>query len=197
MSEREHSWRGTLPIFLMNLRRFLSSQFVFRSPHSLYTYFLLNPLHLSTMSSKQDWEQLFKDDKFVDKYKTAERLTGQFAQALISQSGLLADSITNPGKPLVVFDNACGTGVVSSILNQQLHDTAKGNWKLTCGDISEGMLEYTRRRMERENWQNAEVKTLDAQALDLPSGHFTHVITAFGKISKPSTRGLGLLLTRQ
>lgn len=133
------------------------------------------------MSLKQDWEQLFKDDKFVSNYKTGERLTGQFVQALISQSGLVADSTINPDKPLLVFDNACGTGVVSSILDQQLHDTAKSNWKVTCGDISEGMLEYTRCRMERENWQNAEVKTLDAQALQLPSAHFTHVITAFGK----------------
>lgn len=145
------------------------------------------------MASHQDWEKLFKDNKFVANYKTGEKVTGQFAQALINQSGLIVESKASPDKPLVVLDNACGSGIVSSILHQQLHDSVKNNWKLTCGDISEGMLEYTRRRMERENWQNTEVKTVDAQDTQLPSAHYTHVFTAFGEF--PSDRVSGRILT--
>lgn len=133
------------------------------------------------MASDQEWEKLFKDNKFVKNYKTGERVTGQFAQALIDQSGLILESRNNPGRPLVVLDNACGTGIVSSLLHQQLNDKTKSNWKLTCGDISEGMLEYTKLRMEKEMWQNAETKIVDAQDTQLPDAHYTHVFTAFGE----------------
>lgn len=135
------------------------------------------------MASQQGWATLFKDDKFVDNYKTGEKVTGQFAQTLIDQSGLIADANANPEKSLVVLDNACGTGIVSGLLHHQLNDKAKRNWKLTCGDISEGMLEYTRRRVRREGWENTETKIVDAQDTGLPNAHYTHVFTAFGSIS--------------
>jgi ubiquinone/menaquinone biosynthesis C-methylase UbiE len=137
------------------------------------------------MASKQEWQSLFKEDKFVNNYKTGERVTGQFAQSLIDQSGLVTDADANPEKSLVVFDNACGTGVVSSLLHQQLNEKVKRNMQLTCGDISEGMLAYTRSRLQREGWQNTEVKIVDAQETGLPSAHYTHAVTAFGKALAP------------
>lgn len=133
------------------------------------------------MASEQDWEKLFKEDKFVKNYKTGERVTGQFAQALIDQSGLILESQVTKDRHLVVLDNACGTGIVSSLLHHQLDDKVKSNWKLTCGDISEGMIEYTKLRMEKEKWQNAEIKLVDAQATHLPDAHYTYVFTAFGE----------------
>ena len=132
------------------------------------------------MASAQDWDTLFRDDAFIKNYKTGEKVTGQFAEALIRQSDVLSRTELTPNKPIVVLDNACGTGVVSSILNHKLNDEVKQSWKLTCGDISEGMLEYTRRRISREAWPNADVKQLDAQEMGLPTAHFTHVFTAFG-----------------
>lgn len=135
------------------------------------------------MAAEQNWEAFFKDDKFVNNYKTGENITGQFAYSLLEQSGLLNTVNINQGKPLVIFDNACGTGIVSSILHGNLDDAIKSNWKLTCGDISPGMVEYTRRRMAEEGWQNAEVKIVDAQDTKLPSDYFTHAVTAFGKWS--------------
>lgn len=78
-------------------------------------------------SHARDWEVIFKEDKFVNQYKTGEHITGQFAKLLIDQSGLVANSKANPDKPLVVLDNACGTGVVSSILQEELDDQAKSN----------------------------------------------------------------------
>lgn len=142
------------------------------------------------MASKKELESMFNDDKFVKNYKTGEKVTGQFAQSLIDQSGMVMDANANPEKPLVVLDNACGTGVVSSLLHQQLNEKVQENWHLTCGDISEAMLEYTRGRLQREGWQNTEVKIVDAQETGLPSAHYTHVITAFGKLLSPPILGL-------
>ena len=62
------------------------------------------------MAAEQNWEAFFKDNKFVNNYKTGENITGQFAYSLLEQSGLLNTVNINQGKPLVVFDNACGTG---------------------------------------------------------------------------------------
>lgn len=135
------------------------------------------------MTLGKDWEKLFKDGKFVKNYQTGEKVTGQFVQALIDQSGLILDSKTNQDHHLVVLDNACGTGIVSRLLHQQLDDKTTKNWKLTCGDISEGMLEYTRLRAETEQWSNTETKIVDAQATQLPDAHYTHVFTAFGESS--------------
>ena len=136
----------------------------------------------STMASQaKDWETFFKENKFVNQYKTGEDITGQFAKLLIDQTGLVANSKVNPDKPLVVLDNACGTGIVSSILQQELDDQIKSNLKLTCGDLSPGMLDYVKHRISQENWQNVEVKTVDVQDSGLPSSHFTHVIASFGE----------------
>ncbi|KAJ5215723.1 uncharacterized protein N7498_002130 [Penicillium cinerascens] len=139
------------------------------------------------MTSKKDLDCIFNEDKFVRNYKTGEKVTGQFAQSLIEQSGLVKDANANPEKPLVVLDNACGAGVVSSLLHQQLNEKVKENWRLTCGDISEAMLEYTRGRLQREGWQNAEVKVVDAQETGLPSAHYTHAITAFAYMALPKS----------
>lgn len=132
------------------------------------------------MTSQQTWDTIFKDDNYVQKYTIGEKITGQYAQALVDQSRLVADSRANAGQ-WVVLDNACGTGIISSTLNASLDNEVKRGWKLTCGDTSEGMLEHTRRRMKQEGWPNAEVKTVDARDNGLPSAHYTHAFTAFGK----------------
>ncbi|KAJ5105599.1 hypothetical protein NUU61_002946 [Penicillium alfredii] len=139
------------------------------------------------MSPNQEWENIFKGNAFVNQYQTGERVTGTFARPLIEQSRLIDYTKSNPDKPLVVLDNACGTGVVSSILHHELDDSVKRNWRLTCGDISEGMLEWTRHRMQEEDWQNAETKTVDMLKTGLPNAHFTHVFTAFAYMTLPDS----------
>ncbi|KAJ5907606.1 hypothetical protein N7495_000288 [Penicillium taxi] len=133
----------------------------------------------------QNWDTLFKSDSFVNQYKTGGKITGQYALSLIEQSNIIANSKLNPNQPLVVLDNACGTGVVSSILHHELGDKVKKNWKLTCGDISPGMIESTRRRAEEEQWSNATTQVLDAQKMSLPTAHFTHAFTAFAFMAMP------------
>lgn len=133
------------------------------------------------MPAVQDLEALFKEEKFIDNYKIGEKVTGLFAKDLLDQTQLVTDANANPAKPLVVLDNACGTGIVSSLLQKELGEQVKHNLALTCGDISGGMLEYTQRRMKNEAWVNAKTEIVDAQDSKLPTAHFTHSITAFGE----------------
>jgi ubiquinone/menaquinone biosynthesis C-methylase UbiE len=132
---------------------------------------------------ESDLKKLFEDDNMVKNYKIGEKVTGQFAQSLLEQSSMIEDANATPEKPLVVLDNACGTGVVSSLLIQQLNEDVKKNWQLTCGDLSKSMLDFARRRLQREGCQNAIIKVVDAQDTGLPSAHYTHAITAFGKLT--------------
>ncbi|KAF7712397.1 Methyltransferase [Penicillium ucsense] len=131
-------------------------------------------------SHAKSWEKIFKDDQFVKQYKTGEQVTGRFAQLLIDQSGMVADSGSDT--PLVVLDNGCGTGVVSSLLQDQI----KRNMQLTCGDISQGMLDMVKARRDEEGWQHAHIEMIDAQSSGLPPSHFTHVIASFVFMALPS-----------
>lgn len=182
---------GHMKLFLALIFTLLIIRSLYKSLRTFITFSYQVPA--STRSSKllftmdeSELRKLFEDDKMVKHYEIGEKVTGQFAQSLLEQSGMIKDANATPEKPLVVFDNACGTGAVSSLLSQQLNEGVKKNWQLTCGDISESMLNYTRRRLQREGWQNALVKVVDAQDTGLPSAHYTHAITAFGKlISQP------------
>jgi ubiquinone/menaquinone biosynthesis C-methylase UbiE len=134
------------------------------------------------MASKLVLEPFFKSGAYAASLKRGEMITSVFARLLVEQSKLVPESKIHPDKPLVVLDNACGTGIVSSILNEKLDSTIKQGWTLTCGDISPAVLEYTQRRSEDEGWQNAETKIVDAQNPELPSAFYTHVFTAFGEL---------------
>lgn len=118
-----------------------------------------------------------QDKRFAALYELGGKITELFAKELISQSGLPWSS----QEPLVILDNACGTGAVSSVLHHIIGNDKKANWQLTCGDKSEDMLHYAIQKMLQEEWHNAEVKIVNAQDTRLPSAHFTHVFTAFGK----------------
>jgi ubiquinone/menaquinone biosynthesis C-methylase UbiE len=123
-------------------------------------------------------QKMFQTKDFVDRYKYTEKLTGLYAQTLVDYSGVANTS----QKPLAILDNACGIGAVSSVLNRTLDDEAKKTWKLTCGDLSEGMLEYTKQRLEDERWVNAETKVVNALDTGLPDAHYTHVFVSFGML---------------
>lgn len=134
------------------------------------------------MTSKHVLEAFFKSEAYAASFKRGEMVTYPFARMLVEQSKMTTESKVYSNSPPVVLDNACGTGVISSILNQKLDTTIKQSWRLTCGDISPAVLQYTQRRMEEEGWQNAETKVVDSQTPDLPSACFTHIFTAFGMV---------------
>ncbi|KGO70335.1 hypothetical protein PITC_096960 [Penicillium italicum] len=131
------------------------------------------------MSNKLELDALFKSESYASSFKRWEMVTRPFADMLVDQSKVVTDSKANPDKPLVVLDNACGTGVISSSLIDKLDDTVKKTWKLTCGDISPAMVESTTRRIQEDSWQNAEAKIVDAQKPELASAQFSHIFSAF------------------
>jgi ubiquinone/menaquinone biosynthesis C-methylase UbiE len=134
------------------------------------------------MADKVNLEDFFKSEAYANSFKRGEMITRPFAEILVDQSKVIAESKANPDQPLVILDNACGTGIISSILNDKVDDIVKGKWKLTSGDISSAMIEYTKLRMQQEGWKNTETRILDAQKPDLPSAQFTHIFTAFGEL---------------
>jgi len=124
----------------------------------------------------QEITKFFADKDVAKNYAAAERATGPAAQALIRQAGLVPD---DKNTNFEVLDNACGTGIVTS----ELYETFKGkedHLRLVCGDFSAQMVESVKERIKKMEGLNAEAKELNGQAMDVPSNHFTHVLTNFG-----------------
>ncbi|BDD58959.1 hypothetical protein MAP00_004194 [Monascus purpureus] len=76
---------------------------------------------------------------FAARYNRIDKFTEEFAETLVKLSGISHSTL----EPLVVFDNACGTGAVSKVLAQTLGRETDRTWRLTCGDTAETMLAYT------------------------------------------------------
>lgn len=138
--------------------------------HLAHQVYRKRPPHKSRMG-------VYTQKGIVPRYIVAEKITGLFAQPLIDQSGIA----TSFQKPLVVLDNACGTGIVSSFLNQKIHYKTRKRWKLVCSDLTQEILDYTRQRIRDEAWMNAKAKLVDAQDTGLPNEYFTHVFVGFGE----------------
>lgn len=98
------------------------------------------------------------------RYKPTERITGPFARNLIQQVGVLQADIG----PLIVLDNACGTGIVSSELYEMLDESARNSLQLTCGDISEGMVQAVQERIVDSDWKGAKAQFVDSQVCIYP-----------------------------
>ncbi|KAJ5124029.1 uncharacterized protein N7515_007854 [Penicillium bovifimosum] len=139
------------------------------------------------VAARNDVETLFKSEAYASSFKRGEIVTRTFAELLVDQSKVCAESKANPDQPLVILDNACGTGVISSILNDKVDGIVKKKWKLTCGDISPAVLAYTEHRMQQEGWENAETKLVDAQKPDLPSDYYSHIFSSFVYMALPES----------
>jgi ubiquinone/menaquinone biosynthesis C-methylase UbiE len=133
-------------------------------------------------------EKVFREKSFADQYTYGAKISELYAETLVDRSGIAKSH----QRPLIIFDNACGTGSISSTLQRTLDKRNKRSLKLTCGDLSEGMVEYTKQRMQAEGWDNAEAKIVNAQDTGLPSDHYTHVYTAFGKYRSKESRVLNI-----
>ncbi|KAJ7587388.1 hypothetical protein C8J56DRAFT_941834 [Mycena floridula] len=132
--------------------------------------------------SKSTLTDFFARDDVAKSYSAVERVTGPPALALIQQAGLSVP--VDRGIKFEVLDNACGTGVVSTLL----YDAFKGRYdtlNLICGDFSPQMVAACKGRVEQMEGLKAEVRILDGQAIDIPADTFTHVLTNFGFQSFP------------
>ncbi|KAF8198822.1 S-adenosyl-L-methionine-dependent methyltransferase [Mycena galopus ATCC 62051] len=102
-----------------------------------------------------------------------EEITSIPGQAMLVQTGLLP----TPPKDAKVLDNACGAGVVTSLLFSTIGKT--NNIHVVCGDLEEYMVNTTAERIKKNGW-NADASVADAQALPFPENHFTHNVMNFG-----------------
>ncbi len=109
------------------------------------------------MSGKET--SIWSDPKVAERYKLVERITGPFARCLIRQAEMHQVEET----PFVILDNACGTGVVSSQLYETLDKSVTDRMQLTCGDSSEGMIQYVQKMIEDKGWKGAKAQIVDAQ----------------------------------
>ncbi|KAJ7073234.1 S-adenosyl-L-methionine-dependent methyltransferase [Mycena belliarum] len=102
-----------------------------------------------------------------------EDITGGPAKALLVQSELLP----TPPKGAIVLDNACGAGILTSLLFEAVGQTS--DVRVVCGDIEEYMVNSAAERIKANGW-SAEAVVVDAQAIQFPEGHFTHALINFG-----------------
>jgi len=103
---------------------------------------------------------IFNDPKIGERYKSVERATGHFARSLLRQAGLPQAANKTP---LVILDNACGTGVVSAQLYEMLDEDRQAKMEVICGDYSEQMVRFVRQRIEENGWKGATAQVVDAQ----------------------------------
>jgi ubiquinone/menaquinone biosynthesis C-methylase UbiE len=164
---------GNPPWLFDPLRSYLSFQAV-TPPFSEFTESQVE----GNMASQQQDGASSHDKTMAAQYLRCARASDSFATPLVEASGIS----TSPLQPLVIFDNACGTGVIGSTLYRTLPREKTRNWELLCGDMSPHMLACTEQRVKDEGWTNAETRIIDAQDTKLPSGRYTHVFAAFGRI---------------
>lgn len=74
-----------------------------------------------------------------------------------------------------VLDVATGTGLASTLLASHLP-----NGHVTAIDLSEGMLEQARQRVDEMALENIELRQMDMTQMELPENHFDVVNTSFG-----------------
>lgn len=103
---------------------------------------------------------IFHQPNVGERYKGAERVTSPFARSLIQQAGLLQ---AGDKTPLVILDNACGTGVVTAQLYDMVDEDRRAEMQVICGDFSESMLSSVRQRIEENGWKGASAQLVDGQ----------------------------------
>lgn len=102
-------------------------------------------------------------DLFTPKaYTSAERVTGVPAQALLIQAGLTSSdgSIVHSTTKRTILDNACGTGIVTSLLFRP--ESKSENLEVLCGDVAEPMIEGVKQKIAEKGW-NATTQVVDSQ----------------------------------
>lgn len=92
-------------------------------------------------------------------FKLGEMVTGPSASQLIQQAGLLESSESL----LVILDNACGSGIITSLLHGTLEDNVKERTEFICGDISQRTVDAVQQRITDNCWQRTKAQIIDAQ----------------------------------
>lgn len=114
-----------------------------------------------------------------------ERITGQFAQDTIEQSGLPNQATIT--QKLTVLDHACGSGVVTKQLlgKDLLEKDAQAKLEITCLDLADAMVGTTQNWVTKSGWNDVTVMKGDAMNTGLPSSTFDYILWNFGPFLLP------------
>ena len=105
-------------------------------------------------------------------YNEAVRVTGPLAMELLQRVDALR-SLNETDTH--AFDNGCGTGVLTSLLQKKLPELS-----VTATDASDGMVEFFNTRMKSEGWKNVKVAVADSRDLaEIPDNEFSHTFSTF------------------
>lgn len=89
----------------------------------------------------------------------SERIMRRPAGLLLAQAGLDAST----SQPFTLLDHACGVGPIAAHLQATLDKQVISQSKMTCADISVGLVDALKRRIDTHGRVNIETSILDAQ----------------------------------
>lgn len=104
-----------------------------------------------------------EEDKYKPKvWAPVERITAVPAAALLVQAGLTSSdgSILHSARKRLIFDNACGNGIVTSLLLKP--ESKSEDLEVLCGDIAEPMIEGVKQKIADNAW-NATARVLNSE----------------------------------
>ncbi|KIW89258.1 uncharacterized protein Z519_10111 [Cladophialophora bantiana CBS 173.52] len=113
--------------------------------------------------------------QFDKMFSQADSIMGLFADILLQHASFPSDKTQ-----LVVLDQACGSGVVSSHIMSKLSPEAQSSLDLTCADISDAMVSNVTRRINASGWPNVSAVKADAMDTKFHTAKFTHIFFNFG-----------------
>lgn len=104
-----------------------------------------------------------------------DRVMGFPSEKLLQQAGLLLPGGTPEDKdkeeqePFVLFDNACGTGLIAGLLQKQASPAVLRESRFVCADLNANLVDIVKWRAERDGWKGmVETAVVDAQVRFFP-----------------------------
>lgn len=117
-------------------------------------------------------EELWHQKGISEAYRRAEATTGRPGSSLLSQAGIHSASTSTSisssteaedQKPLRIFDNACGTGIITYLLCEELGMGSRKDVEILAGDNSVDMVNHTKTRIKENDWKNVTAEVIDSQ----------------------------------
>lgn len=107
-----------------------------------------------------------------------EKQSGGVTRIVAEASLALLPPITHSS---IIHDNACGPGIVTSIILQQAAQKGQAPPTIEATDFANGMIEYLQDAISRNKWHTVRAQVQDSTDLGcFEEATFTHSITNFG-----------------